>query len=190
MNMPAEIAFHGIPASPGLRKAIIDRVAKLEKLTPDATTCRVTVEKENRRHHHGDFYRVHVRLLLPRAELDAGRSSPASAGHADPYIAVRDAFDALRVRLEKHVQRQRGEIKHHSRKPSRGRIRELYPDAGYGLIKAEDGREIQFHRTSVAKGDSAQIQVGREVQFEEIHGGNGLWASNINPGADEQVQVD
>ncbi len=190
MNMPAEITFHGIPASPALRKAITDRVAKLESLAPDATICRVTVENENRRHDRGNFYRVHARLLLPRAELDAGRSAPASAGHADPYLAVRDTFDALRERLEKHVQRQRGNVKHHDRKSSRGRIRELYPDTGYGLITAKDGREVQFHRTSLAKGDSESLEVGREVEFIEVPGGNGLWASNIHPGADEHAQAD
>ena len=190
MNMPVEITFHGIPASPALRQVIIDRVAKLENLAPENTFCRVTVEKENHRHRQGNFYRVAARLILPRAELDAGRSSPASAGHTDPYLAVRDTLDALRIRLEKHVQRQRGEVKRHNKEPSRGRIHELFPDSGYGLIRAEDGREVQFHRDGVAKGTSDALAVGREVQFIEIPGSNGLWASNIHSGADQRTQAE
>ncbi len=181
MNMPLEITFHGIPASPALRKAITERVSRLEHLAPDTISCHVTVECENRRHHKGNIYRVHAHLVLPGAELDAGRSHPAATAHEDPYVAVRDTFDALLRRLEEHMQRRRGEIKYHDTGPRRGRILELYPDTGYGLIQADDGREVQFHRASLARGSSDALEVGGEVHFVEVPSENGTWAGNVHP---------
>lgn len=113
MNMPLEITFHGMPASPALRDAITERVTRLERLAPDAISCQVTIEHESQRRQQGNIYRVHARLVLAGAELDAGRSPPAGSSHEDPYIAVRDTFDALRRRLEDHIRRVRGDVKHH-----------------------------------------------------------------------------
>lgn len=180
MNMPLEITFLGIPASPALRNAISSHAARLESLAPDAISCRVTVEKENSRRQPGDFYRVHARLMLPGAELDAGRSSPASAGNADPYVAVHDTFHALQRRLEGRAWQYRGdESKRHGDGPRRGRIFELYPDTGYGLIQTDDGCEVQFHRAGLARGNSADLEVGREVRFIQIPSVNGPWAGNV-----------
>ena len=189
MNMPLEITFHGIPVSPALRNMITDRMAKLERLAPDIISCQVTVEMEQRRHHQGNIYRVHARLLLPGGELDAGRSPPARTAHEDPYVAVHDTCDALQRRLEEHLQRQRGEVKRHDTKPRRGRILELYPDTGYGLIQADDGHEVQFHRASLAHGNAEDLEVGREVRFVEVPSGNGLWAGNVRPSGNERAKA-
>lgn len=189
MNMPLEITFHGIPASPALRDAITERAAKLERIAPDAIDCRVTVEREGRRHHQGNIYRVHARLLLPGGELDAGRSPPAGTAHEDPYVAMRDTFDALLRSLEEHVQRQRGEVKHHDTVPRQGRILELYPDTGYGLIQTDDGREVKFHRASLARGSSDTLEVGREVRFVEVSSDNGPWAGNVHPSGEERAKA-
>lgn len=113
MSMPLEITFHGMPTSQALRDVIAERITKLERLAPDATGCHVTIEHESHRRHQGNPYRVHARLVVPGAELDAGHSPPSGAGHEDPYVAVRDTFDALRRRVEDHVRRVRGEVKRH-----------------------------------------------------------------------------
>lgn len=114
MRTPLEISFHGIAASPALRDAITDRVAKLERLAPDIISCRVTVEYDGRRHRQGNLYRLNVRMVLPGGELYAGHSPRANAAHEDPYVAVRDTFDALRRQLEDHLRRVRGDVKRHA----------------------------------------------------------------------------
>lgn len=189
MNIPLEITFHGMAASPALRDAITERAAKLERLAPDMISCQVTIELLGRRHHQGNIYRVHARLLPPGGELDAGRSPPARTVHEDPYVAVRDTFNALQKRLEEHLQRQRGEVKHHDTGPRLGRILELYPDTGYGVIQSDDGHEVQFHRSSLARGNPGDIEVGREVRFVEVPSENGLWAGNVRPSGKEQARV-
>lgn len=117
MNIPVDITFHGIAPSDALRDVITDRVERLAGQAPNAIGCQVTVEHETHRHRQGNIYRIHARLVLPGGEIDAGRSPPAGTTHEDPYVAVRDTFDALRRRLEDHIRRERGDVKHHEERP-------------------------------------------------------------------------
>ncbi len=188
MNMPTEITFHGIPVSPALRDSVTQRIQKMQRLAPDIIGCRVTVELEERRHNQGNAYRVHARLQLPGGHIDAGGSSAAGMAHEDPYVAARATFDALQRRLEERLQRRRGEIKRHDAAARRGRIFELYPDTGYGLIRTDDGSEVQFHRSSLAVGGSEDLEVGREVRFVEVPSINGRWAGNVHARTDEHTE--
>lgn len=187
IEMPLEITFHGLPSSPALRDAIVDRVAKLQRLAPDGSTCKVTIDRESRHQHQGNAYRVHARLILPGGELDAGRSPPGGAPHDDPYLAIRDTFDALTRRLESYAQRRRHEVKFHDSEARRGHILELYPDTGYGVIKSDDGREVQFHRASLTRSNSSLLEAGREVEFTEINGNDGPWAGTVHV-SDEKLR--
>lgn len=177
MNMPLDVTFHGIPTSPALRDAIAERVSRLERFAPDAISCRVTVEYESRRRHQGRIYRVHARLVLPSGEYNVGRSSPIVSAHEDPYIAVRDTFDALRRRLDSHDRRRPSNVEHHA-EPTRGRILELFPDTGYGVIESETGRTVHFHRNSLL-GNAEDLEIGREVSFTELSGDDGPWAGSL-----------
>lgn len=113
MKIPLEITFHGLSASDALRKAISERVDRLSRQVPNALSCHVTVEHETHRHHQGNIYRVHARLVMPGGEINAGESPTPDKTHEDVYVAVRDTFDALRRRLEDHIRRERGDVKHH-----------------------------------------------------------------------------
>ena len=57
--------------------------------------------------------------------------------HEDVYVAVRDAFDAARRRLEDYVRRRHLQVKFHEEMP-RGRIVRLEPAMDCGFIR--DGR--------------------------------------------------
>lgn len=111
--IPTDVTFQGIPASDALRNSIIERVERLARQAPEALGCHVTVSLEGQRRHQGNLYRVHARLVLPGGEINAGTSLPIDTSHEDPYIAVRDTFDALRRRMEDFIRRERGDVKHH-----------------------------------------------------------------------------
>lgn len=178
MGISLEVSFHSVRRSAALRAKIARQVVKLERLAPHAISCHVTVEHVGQRHRKGNHYRVHARLLLPRHELDAGLAAPKNGAHEDPFVVVRDTFEALRRQLEEDLRRERGDVKCHS-SPPHGRILRSFPYADYGIIATADGREIHFHRHSMVDVSFDRLEIGREVRFSEVAGDKGPWASTV-----------
>ncbi len=67
--------------------------------------------------------------------------------------------------------------------PARGApvIEELHPEADYCFIASSDGREIYFHRNSVADNRFEELEAGQEVRFAESQGDKGPQASFVQP---------
>ena len=55
-----------------------------------------------------------------------------------------------------------------------GEVVSFDEDAGYGVVRAENGAEHFFHCTAVADG-SRTIAVGASVSFEVVAGRRGRW---------------
>jgi cold shock CspA family protein len=148
------------------------KAADLETYYDSIISCRVVVEGPVRHHHTGPFT-VRIDLSVPGAELVVDR-------HADKdlYVAIRDAFDAARRRLEDYARRQRGTVKVHE-EASRGRVTKLFPEAGYGFLETPEGREIYFHRHSVLHPGFDRLEIGMEVRFAEEEGEKGPQASSV-----------
>ncbi|MEN8197245.1 MAG: cold shock domain-containing protein, partial [Pseudomonadota bacterium] len=87
----------------------------------------------------------------------------------DIYVAIRDAFNAAIRQLEDYARKQRGKVKAHE-VPLHGTIAGMSHD--HGFIAASDGREIYFHKNSVAQGDFDELESGDEVRLV-IHPGEG-----------------
>jgi cold shock CspA family protein len=118
-----------------------------------------------------------------RAVAERWRGKPCIRGdhHAvdeDLYVAIRDAFDAARRRLEDYAGRQRGAVKSHEER-HRARVSRLFPEEGYGFLATPDGREIYFHRHSVLHPGFDRLAIGTEVRFVEESGEKGPQASTV-----------
>ena len=48
----------------------------------------------------------------------------------------------------------------------KGAIKKLIRDRGFGFIRAEDGREIFFHRTAVDGSNFESLAEGQPVEFD------------------------
>jgi ribosome-associated translation inhibitor RaiA len=107
MHTPLQVSFHQLQPSPALEARIRSSVGELEKFFDGIVSCHVFVEAPHRHHHEGWLYQVRIEIGVPGDRLVAGRSPNADACHADPYLAVRDAFDAARRQLEDYVGRLR-----------------------------------------------------------------------------------
>ena len=62
----------------------------------------------------------------------------------------------------------------------RGVVATWFPDRGYGFIRTEGGREVYFHRRSVAGQDRAVIALGTQVEFEVEEGEKGPQAARVS----------
>ncbi len=111
MNIVTTVQFRGVEASAALEASIREHAERLQKFAADVRGCRVVVSKDSKRHRHGAAFRVGIHVTLKDQTIDAGDEGTPGAGHTDPYVAVTDAFDAVRRRIEDHVRVRRGEVK-------------------------------------------------------------------------------
>jgi ribosome-associated translation inhibitor RaiA len=129
MMLTPSITLRGFGSSPALEADIGRRIAKLETFYPSIIGCRVLVEHAHRRHHTGNRFHVRIDLTVPGSEIviahDAslhGEAQHRRAGKArkarepDPQrkrasVAVREAFESARRRLQDYARRQRGDVK-------------------------------------------------------------------------------
>jgi cold shock CspA family protein len=134
------------------------------------------VEAPHRRHHQGKLYHVAIDLVLPGTELVVNRAPEEHHAHEDVFVALRDAFDAARRKLEDYARRQRANTKTHVEQPH-GRVSKLCTD--YGFITTADGREIYFHRNSVLGDAFETLAPDTPVRFVEEEGEQGPQASTV-----------
>lgn len=181
MQIPLQIDFEGgLEASDALRARIEHEVDKLERLQNRIIGCRVAMIGRSGRRRHGDLYSVRLQISVPGArDVVVDRNPNADHAHEDPYVAIRDAFDAARRRLQDRQRRQSGKVKLHEPAPQ-GRVERIFPDQGYGFITASDGREIYFHRNAVVNDGFRRMKVGTAVRFAEEDGEKGAQASTVH----------
>jgi ribosomal subunit interface protein len=177
MQLPLQIQFRNLDPSPAIEARVRERVASLEKYYSPIMSCRVVVEAHHKHHHQGNLFHVRVDLKVPEAELVASREPGEHHAHEDVYVAIRDAFDAIRRQLEDYARRRRGEAKAHEPVPH-GRVIELTTDAG--KIQTPDGAVIYFHKNSVVGATFDKIQLGTEVRFTQEMGELGPQASTVH----------
>jgi ribosome-associated translation inhibitor RaiA/cold shock CspA family protein len=160
MQFPLQITARDISLSEAAEADIRAKAADLETYYDGIMGCRVVVEGPVQHHRKGPFI-VRIDLSVPGAELVVDRRADA-----DLYVAIRDAFDSARRRLEDYARRQRGAVKFHEEAP-RARVGKLFPEEGYGFLETPDGREIYFHRYSVLHLGFDCLEIGVEVRFAE-----------------------
>jgi cold shock CspA family protein/ribosome-associated translation inhibitor RaiA len=181
MQIPLKIVFEGgLAPSDALRRRIEREAEKLERFADRITACRVAVIGRSGRHHHGDLYQARIQIVMPgRKDIMIDRNPSADHAHEDAYVAIRDAFNAARRRLQDHERRSAGLIKTHQA-PPHGRVVRLFPEQNHGFIETSDGREIYFHRNAVVNGGFDKLTPGAEVRFAEADGDQGPQASTVH----------
>jgi len=185
-----------MPPSGSLESEARTRAAWLETYYPNIIGCRVLVEIPHRHRSRGRHVRVHIELSLPGEDIVVNHEPTLHAtlkdveedGHSKgddveavrkyALVAVHEAFDTTRRRLQAFVDRQRDEVKTHL-DPSHGRVVSLPSDDDHGFIETADGRRVYFHVASVLIEGRAQLAIGADVAFVEEQGEKGPQASTV-----------
>jgi cold shock CspA family protein len=194
--IPTQVTFRGLTPDDTLEDEIRDRVSWLEQFYEGIVRCRVLVEVPHRHRHDGRHFHVRVETTVPGGppivvnhepslhgrlkdvEDDAHRKGDEIEGvHRYARVAVREAFDAARRRLEDFAREQRGTLKAH-KIPAHGEVVELAVEDGYGFIQAGEQR-IYFNRASVLDDKFDDLAVGASVAFVEEKGEKGPQASTV-----------
>lgn len=167
-----------MPASTALEEAIREKAAKLDEFCDDIMTCRVLVESPHRHRHKGRLYHLRIDLTVPGDEIVIKRDPREDLTHEDPYVVIRDAFDAAKRQLEDYVRHRRGDVKSHPI-PQHATVFRVFPAQDHGFLRTPDGREIYFHRNSLIDADFDHLDPGTEVQYVEEQGEQGPQAASV-----------
>lgn len=182
MQTQPQVSFDDVKLTDEVRDRVLetalDWIDQLERVHPRITGCHVVVAKPHRRHRVGGLYSVRVDVVVPEGEIVVNREHHENRAHEDLFVAIRDAFDATRRRLEDHARRLRGSVKRHEAR-GHGVVSQLFPMQGYGFIETPDGREIYFHRNAVGNGRYDTLDLGVPVRFTEEEGDEGPQASVV-----------
>ena len=181
MQTPLQLTFEHIGHSDAMEARIRDEAAKLEQFYNRITSMRVVVARPQHRHHTGDVYQIRIHITVPDAfDIAISREPAATCAHEDVYVTINDAFKAAGRQLQDFARRRQGHVKQHET-PPHGRIAALHPEHDHGFITASDGREIYFHRNSVAEAKLEDLRPGQEVRFSESIGDKGPQATMVRP---------
>ena len=174
MQRPLKITSRDFALTEAIETEIREKSATLESFYKHISGCEVTVHAPAIKHHRkGGPFIVGIRLTVPGKELIVDHQSEEEISQA-----IREAFDAMRRRLEDYAREQRGSVKSHE-PVALGRVSRLEPGLDYGYLETADGREIYFHCNSVLDGAFDKLEVGDEVRFAEEEGEQGPQASSL-----------
>lgn len=182
MAIDVQISFRGIAPSAAAEAQVRRRADALEQFSDRILGCRVVLDSVDRHQRHGRIYHVRVDLMVPGGPIVANREAGVNHAHEDLNVAIRDAFDAARRRLQDHMRRLDGQTKQHEL-PLIGRIASVFAERDYGFLATGTGDEVYFHRNSVVGNGFARLQVGARVRYvvDPEEGEKGVQASAVIP---------
>ncbi len=175
MEIPLQITAHDFRLTPATESDIRDKAAKLDTYFDRIIRCHVVLEAPVGHHRRGGPFKVRIDVTVPGSELVVNRHEDN-----DLPVAIRNAFDAMRRRLEDYVRQQRGDVKTHEAPLQNGRVAKLFPHEGYGFLVTSDGREVYFHSHSVLEPGFERLTIDTEVRFVEESGQKGPQASTVH----------
>ena len=192
MILPVQTSFRNMHASEAVAARVREEADKLDKYFDRITSCRVMVEAPHRHHRRGDSYHIRIELGVPGKELVVAheptlknedqrewhKQLEVEGPHKDVYVAIRDAFKAMRRQLKDYVHCLRHDVKTHHPGPH-AKVSKIFSKEGYGFIVTPDGREIYFHKNSVLNSSFEHLDLGDEVIFSEEAGDNGAQATTV-----------
>jgi hypothetical protein len=133
MQTAPTVIFRKFRGDDALEADVRARLAKLERYYPSIVGATVVVELAARRHQGGNRFRVRIELSVPggtivvkpdpslrpvlrAAEVQATRKQhETDPGRRYAKVAVREAFEAARRRLQDYARKQRGDVKNHAK---------------------------------------------------------------------------
>lgn len=194
--IPVQVTFRDLAHDEALEQEIRDRVSWLEQFYPGIVRCHVLVEVPHRHRHDGRHVHVRIDMTVPGGPPIVVSHEPSLHGrskdfedeahrkedevqsvHRHARVAIHEAFDVARRRVEDFAREQRGTVKAHE-VVAHGAVVELSKADEYGFIQAGEQR-IYFNRASVLDDAFDALAIGTPVAFVEEKGEEGPQASTV-----------
>ncbi len=105
------VSFSGIERDERIERRCMRELAKLARYAPRLVGCRVVVARSNHRHARGERWEVRIRATAPRIQVAVTRVPTGHVAAETLDLAVREAFDRARRRLQDASRKLRGAVK-------------------------------------------------------------------------------
>ena len=178
MKFPFKLQFRDMERSDKLYNLVWDHVEQLEKFYDRIVSCEVVLSAPHKHKKHGLIYHVQIRLFVPGEDIFINYEPEINGAHKEAHVAIRDAFDAARRKLEDLIRRERGIVKEKA-PMAEGKVSRLFPNEHCGFLLTPDQREIYFHENAVLYEDFEKLGIGDKVRFAEEMGEKGPQASSL-----------
>ncbi len=170
---PVQITVRDMQSSPALEDHLRKKALKLSQYYNHIINCKIVIHIPQKHKHQGKLFSVSIDLSVPGKELVVNRKLDE-----DVYIAIRNAFLAMKTQLESYVCKRRGDVKVHE-ELMHGVVKKIFETDGYGFIEGTDGSEYYFSPTNVNHSDFSQLHLGDPVQFIGIPQSEGMQAHRV-----------
>ena len=186
LQVPIEIAFHGIDKPDWAEDQIRDRAAKLERLYDRLHAVRVAVELPHKRT-STNIPHVRIEMSVPGQDLVVNKEPhkpEAKYNEPDLLESIRDAFAAAERRLKSFKARISGDVKEHEEE-FRGQVSEVIPEEDHGFLLDNVGSSVYFHRNSLLDMALEDLSRGDAVHYIFTVGETGpiartVWSAPTN----------
>jgi cold shock CspA family protein/ribosome-associated translation inhibitor RaiA len=174
--MDVHIDSRQVDMTPRWRAEIEARVADLQAGHDDLTHARITLTKNRHHKKADDVAEALIVVTLP------GRTITARKREKTFEEAIREAFSAVSIELEKFREKRASHEIRVPPVPLRGIVSKVFRDQDYGFLVPEGGgEEVYFHRHAVHDLSFDDLQDGMEVSFNLEQGLKGPQATTVNP---------
>lgn len=174
-----EVSFREVEKTPDLEEVIRTKAAKLERVSRDLVSCRVSVEKPQKNQRTGNPFRVRIELGVPGQDLVVVRESSKGDMRDPVHKVLNRAFTVALRTLKEYKGRVQGEVKAPAESENLALVFRVFRKEGYGFLKTPEGREIYFHRNSVLHNGFERLTLGTGVRFTEEMGEEGPQATTV-----------
>jgi len=173
-DLMVQITSRGVVLAEADRRRFRDGARRLAKFGERLEAVRIAISVPNRRL-HGDPIRfvVSIRLAVPGNDLVVRRQTATTL-----TTARQRAFEAARRQLQDHFRKFEPPAPIGGARAI-GRVTRLFPWEGYGFLRTADGRQVYFHRNSVAGLGFGGLEIGARVGFVEEEGESGPQATFV-----------
>lgn len=138
MKLPLQFTCRNVVHSDELEQEVGKRVAELETFSADIIGCRVMLERPHLHHENGNQCHVRIELTIPGEtivvshkptlhgavrdsdEVGHSKDTGIDTAHRRARLAIHEAFDKARRRLQDAIRRQRGDVKSHGSRETDG----------------------------------------------------------------------
>jgi cold shock CspA family protein/ribosome-associated translation inhibitor RaiA len=172
--MHTQIESRNVDMTARWRSEIEARLTDLRTGHDALTHVRVTLTRHDHRK-AADTAEALIVATLP------GRTLTARKTEATFEEAIRDAFAAIAVELEKYRDKRGSHEIRAASVPLRGVVTKVFAADGYGFIRLDSGEDVYFHRHAVHGFAFEELEDGMAVSLNSEMGEKGLQATTVNP---------